>query len=309
MSNQASQKWFLVVNPQAGGGKGQRKWKSIQNLLDKMGLDYDFVLSQAPQQAIVLSREAVERGYRQIVAVGGDGTLNEVLNGLMLQRVCSPAELRLGIIPVGTGNDWIKTHKIPADYKKAILVLQAGRTQAQDIGLVHYQNDLGEAACRYFINVAGLGYDAFVTYASQTRKRWFSSTLFYFYLIITASFRYRPQVLRVRFDGELRQGLFYSIALGLCRYNGGGAQFVPHAEPFDGRFALTLIDRVSLWDLLVHAPKFYNGKIGQHRAVELQQCAYLEVEGETGLEVDGEYLGRGSARFELLPQALPIICP
>jgi YegS/Rv2252/BmrU family lipid kinase len=306
-------KWYLIVNPSSGSGKGMKHWKSIEKILNNMGLVYAVGMSEYHGHAIELAKQAVENGYTHLVAVGGDGTANEVINGMMLQQAKPTQQLTFGIIPVGTGNDWIKTHKIPHQYKKAILLLKGGHTKLHDIGKVHYQDEQGQAQSRYFINVAGLGYDAYVTKASNERRRWSNSRLFYLYLILKCSTEYKAQRLRISFDDQVVEDSFYSIAVGQCIFNGGGAQFVPHASPFDGLFALTLVRNVSMWDVLLNSRKFYNGRIVDHPQVKTYQVSRLRIESldaqPTGIEVDGEYLGHSPVDFEMLPGAIQVLIP
>lgn len=313
------QKWFLIVNPSAGAGKLRKLWKHIEAQLQKLDIAYSFAFTEAPGHATSLCQEALAAGYRQFVAVGGDGTAHELVNALAEQKEVALSELLFAIIPVGTGNDWIKTHEIPNNYKKAILLLKTKNRSKQDLGLMRYVDAQGQMQSRYFLNVAGMGYDAFVTKASneQRGRRLAGSKLFYYYLIVSCSTKYKHCSARVILnEGEqVFEGNWYSMALGICIYNGGGAQFVPHAKPNDGLFALTLVRPVSIMDLLLSSGKFYNGKIGEHPKVETYTVRSLRIEpiegapNPIGLEADGEFLGYGPMDFEILPSALHIVVP
>lgn len=308
-------KWFVAINPMAGGGKAKKNWGEISQLLKQMGIEFDFAFSRQHAHLISLVREAVRSGYRKIIAIGGDGTANEAINGICTQNEVPTAEITFALIPCGTGNDWIRTHGIPNNYKKAILLIQAGKTRPHDVGHVSYHaQDNGEQRGRYFLNVAGMGYDAYVTHASMTRNRLLPDKLFYMYLIMSCTLSYKSKKARVWIDGLLVEGDWYSMAMGICKYNGGGAQFVPHAIADDGLLALTLIKKVSSFEVLSNSRHFYNGKIADNPKVSTYQSKNIKIEVLEGEEViwveaDGEFLGQTPVEFSILPQAIQVIMP
>lgn len=305
--------WFIIINPTAGGGRSQKKWGAVQRQLNALGFDFDYAFTTHRHHAIALARQAVLQGYRCIAAMGGDGTAHEVVNGICQQTQVPSADIVFALLPVGTGNDWIKTHGLPKDCKAVLRLMQAERTLLHDIGHIHYYDTKGLPQRRYFLNVAGLGYDAFVTQISQEKRLWGSTSLTYFYLILSSLLRYRTTRMRVTMDHELLEGAIYSLAIGLGRYNGGGAQFVPHALPDDGLFALTAFKDIAAWEVVLQTPKFYNGTITTYPKAVARQVATVHIESldaiPTLLEADGEYLGQTPAQFTLLPQALQVIIP
>ncbi|MGA2824098.1 MAG: diacylglycerol kinase family protein, partial [Bacteroidales bacterium] len=156
-----SDKWLIIVNPNAGIKKGGKDWPLISRLLNSAGISHLCVLTEHRDHANQLAGEFIEEGYRNIAVVGGDGTMNEVVNGIFLQKNVSPSAITLGMIPVGTGNDWCRTFGIPFDYKNAICILKIGKTFLQDVGQISYFKNQ-DPIQRYFINIAGMGYDALV---------------------------------------------------------------------------------------------------------------------------------------------------
>jgi YegS/Rv2252/BmrU family lipid kinase len=308
-------KWFVAINPMAGGGKAKKNWGEISQLLRQMGIEFDFGFSRQHAHLITLVREAVVGGYRKIIAVGGDGTANEAINGICTQDEVPTKEITFALIPCGTGNDWIRTHGIPNNYKKAILLIQAGKTQMHDVGYVSYHaQDNGEQRGRYFLNVAGMGYDAYVTHASMTRNRVLPDKLFYMYLIMSCTLSYKSKKARLWIDGQLQEGNYYSMAMGICKYNGGGAQFVPHAVADDGLLALTLIKKVNPLEVVANSRRFYNGKIAENPKVSTFQTKHIRIEAAEGeeaiwVEADGEFLGQTPVEFTILPQAIQVIMP
>ncbi len=304
--------WFVIVNPTAGNGRGKKKWSKFSRWLSKAGLEHIHVFTKGHGDATVLAQNAIAEGYRKIITVGGDGTNNEVMNGIIGQTNVSPSKIIYSIIPVGTGNDWIRTYNIPRKPKKVIKIIQAGKTTYQDIGLVTYY-DNGEQKRRYFMNVAGMAYDAVVTKASANKRAQISNKLFYLMLVFRCLMNYKAPKGRVIFDGQIDEDHYYLVNVGICKYSGGGMQFVPHAVPNDGQFALTIARDLPKMQVIKATPMFYNGKAGEHPRVNTFFAKNIQVDALTDepifLEVDGEFLGGTPVEFSLLENALQIIVP
>ncbi len=311
MSN--STKWFVIVNPTAGNGKGGKKWPTFRQWLDEAEISYDYEITRRRGHGALLARNAIRNGYRKIMAVGGDGTNNEVMNGIMKQKVVPSNEIIYSIIPVGTGNDWIRTHNIPNKPKKVIQFIQQEKTAYQDIGLVMYDDHNGQHGRRYFMNVAGMAYDAVVAKASEEKQIQVSNKFLYLMLIFKCLMGYEAAKAKVIFDGKVDEDRYYLVNVGICKYSGGGMQLVPHAIPDNGKFALTIARHLSKMQVVLATPKFYNGKAGDHPKVELYEAKSIKVEALTDepilLEVDGEFLGGTPVEFILLEKALQIIVP
>ncbi len=306
------QRWFVIVNPTAGVNRAGKRWPKISEMLTQAGLEHDHGFTQRRGHGAVMARNAIREGYRKIITIGGDGTNNEVMNGVLKQKVVPSNEITYSIIPVGTGNDWIKTHKIPKNTKKVIALIKAGKTSYQDIGLVTYDEE-GTEKKRYFMNVAGMSYDAFVAKVSHERRNFVTNQLFYFYLIFSCLWKFVPRKARIIYDGKVVEDEFYTINIGICRYSGGGMQFVPHAVPDDGLFALTMAQNMPKWRVITATPRFYTGNIESHPKVSVAQVKSIKVEDMGGkptlVEVDGEFLGGTPVEFSILEKALKIIVP
>lgn len=308
------QQWFVVVNPASANGRTARTWESIAQKLTQAGIPYTAAFSQRKGHSMVLTREAIRAGYRKIIAVGGDGTNNEVANGIMKQDVAHPQDVTMAVIPVGTGNDWIRTHNIPKNIDQAIALIKKGNTTLQDVGLVSFEKDSYLKGNRYFINVAGVGFDAFVTHASNHQTNFLgSSPLFYMYLVAVNVFKYTLQRAKLTFDKTELSNRFYTINVGICKYSGGGMQIVPQAVHDDGKFALTYATDVSKWEVIKATPLFRNGKIGTHPKITTTHARYIKIESidgdAIGVEVDGEYLGETPIEFHLYDKALRVVVP
>ncbi|MDE7069157.1 MAG: acylglycerol kinase family protein, partial [Alistipes sp.] len=152
------QRWFVIVNPVAGNGRGLDHFPQISKLLRDAGIPSEPVFTEHKCHATELTVSAVKQGFRRIIAVGGDGTLHEVVNGLFIQQTVDPREVLLAVIAVGSGNDWIRTFGIPSRYADAIRAIREGKSFLQDVGMVCYE----EAHYRQHLrmaNVAGTGFD------------------------------------------------------------------------------------------------------------------------------------------------------
>jgi YegS/Rv2252/BmrU family lipid kinase len=305
-----NEKWLFIVNPAAGGGKVGKKWPGIEQQLRTAGVHFDVVFTEKKFHAVFLARQAVQDGFRHLVAVGGDGTGNEVVNGIFQQTVCPPETVTFTMLPAGTGNDWIKTHHIPKSSRLWIKFFLLASTSFQDIGWLQYREN-GQEQQRYFLNVAGLSYDAYVAKRADAYKSLVTSTIFYLFLIFRCLFEFKIPRIRLRYDGQTIRERLYTINVGICRYSGGGLQIVPQAIPNDGKLALTFARRISKLEVLLITPFFYLGKIGWHPAVTLTQAEEISVESLEDapvlVEADGEFLGETPVRMGILKNRLKIL--
>lgn len=313
MSGLRDAKWMIILNPAAANGKAGKKWPLLKASLLKHLPDITVVSTQYPGHAIELAENAILNGYRHLIAVGGDGTNHEVANGILRQKAVPSREIWYALLPVGTGNDWIRTHRIPRQLDQWLNMLDEGHCTIQDAGLVTYwEND--QEKHRYFVNVAGMAYDAFVVRYGELHRDWVRNRFFYLLLILRCLFKYRLNRAIIETTDLQVQDRFYTINVGICRYSGGGMQLVPQADPTDGLFALTYAGPVSKLGVLFNTWRFYNGTIGGHPKIETVQAIALTVsaaEGEESilLEADGEFLGHGPAHFSLITNALKVVTP
>lgn len=302
--------WFIIVNPKGGRGRVQKSWPSILKLLEGSGLDYEIAFTEKRGHAIDLAREAVSCGYHKLIGVGGDGTNNEIINGMLLQDQVPSEELTYAPIAVGTGNDWIRTHGIPGSPAEVIPLIKAGHTVLQDVGVVEYQRD-GNTRRRFFVNIAGMAYDAHLVRLIEEENPKALSGWYYYSMILRGLLKYRLKAARIQVDNREYGGKYYLINVGICKYSGGGMQFVPHAEPADGLLAVTLAGDLSKLGVLLATPYFYNGRVAEHPKVDVFQAKTVQVDHldptqPVLLEVDGEFLGETPVRFSLLPKAIQV---
>ncbi|HTX88929.1 MAG TPA: diacylglycerol kinase family protein [Bacteroidales bacterium] len=310
MSEAAEKKWLVVINPNAGVKKGAKEWPAIHRLLEQEGFPMECVLTEYRGHAIQLTEKYILGGYRNFAVVGGDGTLNEVLNGFFIQRTVPVTDLTLAMIPVGTGNDWGRSFGIPFDHRKAVQVLKRNKTVLQDVGKINFFKG-EESRTRYFLNVAGMGYDALVAKKTNLLKeKGRGGALAYIYFVFASLFQYRFMDAVIEVDGkEVYNGGVFSMNAGICKYNGGGMIQVPDAVPDDGILDFTLIRKASKWVVVRYAHKLYDGTISQVPIVSFFRGKSFRVSsgGKIYLEADGESLGHTPFTIEILPLALKVV--
>ena len=301
--------WITIVNKAAGGGKTERDWPEIERQLKKHGIKHEPCFTSKRMHAAIIAKNKIKEGYSRIIVVGGDGTMNEVINGLFSQGVIQTTEVMLGMISVGTGNDWAKMFNIPLDYEEAVMTIKEQRTFIQDAGLVQYTKN-GKEWKRYFINIAGMGFDARVVERSNRMKdKGKSSPLLYFYNIFASLMRYKSQNASIAIDGKSFNRSIFSMNVGICKYSGGGMIQVPHAIADDGLYSITLIKKIGKLNILANVKRLYNGSIVNHSRVETYMGQSVQIEGSSKLQVetDGETLGQGPVSFEIIPRSVRVI--
>ena len=261
-------KWFVIVNPVAGGGRGLDHFPLISKLLRDAGIQTEPVFTEHKFHATELTVSAVKQGFRRIIPVGGDGTLHEVVNGLFIQQTVDPREVLLAVVAVGAGNDWSRTFGVPNRYQDAIRAIKEGHSFLQDVGVVSYE-EAHYRQHRYMANVAGMGFDAMVVkkYA-HLKKKGHRNKWLYTWCMIRSFFSYKSTGVKVWIDDRLvYNNLLMSIAIGVCKYNGGGMQQLPEAVADDGLLDVSLIRPVHFWHILFRFRYLFNGGIYRIRHI------------------------------------------
>ncbi len=302
-------KWLLILNPAAGGGKAGKDWPVIESLLRAQDVQFDQVITHRRLHAAVISRKKIEDGYSRIIVVGGDGTMNEVINGVFAQRRLPTTEIMLGMITVGTGNDWGRMFNIPPDYEGAVSTIRNQKTFIQDAGIVRYsKND--KTWQRYFVNIAGMGFGArVVARANQLKEKGKTGTGVYFSTLFTSLIKYRAIQAEIEIDGQSIERKLFSMNVGIGKYNGGGMIQVPHAVADDGLYSITLIKKMGKLRVIANLRKLYNGKITSHKKVEAYMAREVSIRSGKSLqlETDGETLGYAPVSFQIIPRSVKVI--
>ena len=310
MQAEVNDKWYVIVNPVAGFGRGLVDLPHITKLIRDNDIPHELVFSQHKHHVTELTVQAVNEGYRRIIVIGGDGTLHEVVNGLFIQQTTPIEEVTVAVIPVGTGNDWIRMYGIPTHYSEAIRAIRERHTLLQDVGEVHYEESQ-YAQVRYMANVAGAGFDPTVTklyehYKAKGRR----GRHLYAEGSVRSFFRYKSTGVKVWIDGELvHKDLLFSAAIGIGKYNGGGTQQLPLAIADDGLFDLTLYRPMHWWQILFRLRRLFNGAIYSIGHVKHYRGRHIRIESTPDImvEVDGELLGGTPLEFKIHPRCVRVI--
>ncbi|MEG1405237.1 MAG: diacylglycerol kinase family lipid kinase [Alistipes sp.] len=303
-------KWFVVVNPVAGGGRGLDHFPLISKLLRDEHVLCEPVFTEHKFHATELTVSAVKAGYRHIIVVGGDGTLHEVVNGLFIQQEVAPTEVLLAVVAVGTGNDWVRTFGIPNRYQDAIQAIKEQHSFLQDVGVISYEESHYRQS-RYMANVAGAGFDAAVNRLfTHLQKKGRKGRWLYAWSMLRAFFSYKSTGMKVWVDDRLvYNNLLLSVAIGICKYNGGGMQQLPDAVADDGMFDMSLVRPIHIWHVLFRSRYLFNGGIYRIRHVLKERGSRIRIESspEVSVEVDGELLGESPLEFSILHRAIRIV--
>lgn len=291
---EAGVKWFVVINPISGSGKGLDDFPLISKLLRNNGIRCESVFTEHKHHATELTVSAINAGYRHIIVIGGDGTLHEVVNGLFIQKMVAPDQITIAVIAVGTGNDWIRMFGIPKRYSEAIRAIKEGYTFLQDVASVEYEESRYRQM-RHMANVAGLGFDAAVIRrCMEMRNKGVKGASLYIRALISTFFRYKPTGVKVWIDDRLvYNNLLFSIAIGVGKYNGGGIQQLPQAVADDGLLDITIIRPLHWWNIIFRLKRLFNGSIYTIGHVLHAQGRKVRIESspESLLEIDGELFG------------------
>lgn len=297
----------LIVNPVAANGAVGKNWPRIRDFLQAEGAKFDAVLTERPGHAIQLARQALDDGYRTIVAVGGDGTVNEVLNGLMVEGAVDP-EVMLGIIPWGTGADFTRSLGIPHDYMGACRQLLRFETRLIDVGKITCFHE-GREVERYFINAAGLGFDGEVAELANRSPKVLGGTMTYLACLFISLVTYRNKNVEFSFDGQHVRGRLNSVIVCNGRYLGGGMFIAPEASFDDGIFDVVILGNLNKLEVVANLPRVYKGTHLTHPKVSLCHAGEVHVEARERmfLQADGELIGEAPATFQVVPRALRVV--
>ncbi len=301
----------FIVNPAAAHGRTEKDWPKIAAILEHQGVPFEASFTRGPGDAIAQARQAARDGYWLVVGVGGDGTANEVVNGLMEFRddeKTAPALPAVGVIPVGTGNDLARSLYIPRTYEDACRRIAEGQTVLVDLGRMAYHAG-GQERSRYFINEASTGFSSEVADRTNRMPKVMRGTLTYMISVFITLVAFRNQRVELKIDDQTYRRRVNSIVVANGNYFGGGMFVAPDAQADDGLFDCVLLGDFSRPELLVNFPRVYKGTHLAHPKVEVFRGSRVEVNSadRTVLQADGEILGGGPIVFTLIPRALEVV--
>ena len=305
--------WYFIVNPRAGSGKTMSEWVPAERMLQNLGIPFITAMTDHKRHATELAQEAAAGGYRRIVAVGGDGSLHETLNGIA--RFCEDtgtdtAEFYLGVMPIGSGNDWIKSLDVPHDLEKVIKLIETGSFDQMDVVKVAASG--GKTA--WMANCGGTGFDSHVCErVNHQKERGMRGKLIYLNALRHTMSHLARLNLKVIADGQtVHEGICYSIAIGNGPYSGSGMRQVPLADINDGIIDYMVVPEVKLSTMLKEVPRLFNGTLNESGVVISGRCKSLQIvpldsTSEDIVELDGEIEGKLPLSIEMDGRKINVI--
>ena len=289
--------YLFILNPTAGRGRSVRKFEEVKAVFDEKKIEYKVWETTYAGEATLLAKKAADEGYKNIISVGGDGTILEVATGLV------GADCNMGIIPAGTGNDFVRSLGLTTDVIVAAETILSGNAEKVDIAKTEED--------KYFMNVAGCGFDTEVLYYTERFKKNFKGQVAYIMGVLSALFRYSYIKARIELDDRVVEQDIYLVAVANGKTYGGGMNVAPGADVQDGYFDITVIDRVSKLTVLKILPKFIKGKHAGVRQIRNYRSKKVRIisEKEVPINMDGEIIGTTPMAFEILPSALNVFMP
>ena len=315
--------WFAVLNVYAASKQAVKRWAKAEKRLKDRGVVYHGNRTGRSGNAMEITFDACMAGYRKFIAVGGDGTVHDVLNGIATfvdwsadnGRESLLSEFTLGVIPVGSGNDWIKSAAVPKDVSDAVDVLVDGTVRRQDVVRVSLMDkDQRELSRTYMANVGGVGIDARVCErVNALKKQGMRGRILYVTSLVKAIRQRKPKMARVVCDGRtVFDGAYFSMAFGIGKYSGGGMRQTPEAVLDDGLLDMTVIPELPLCRIAREAPRLFTGTFLKVRELVSMKCRTVSIcpygsDELEPVEVDGEVVGRGDVNFQVLDVQINIM--
>lgn len=319
--NQNNKEWLAVVNVYAASKKALKFWKTAEGLMNRKNIEFSYSLTGECGNAYEISLNACRHGQRKLIAVGGDGTAHDVLNGIMAyidevgDSSVSVSDFTLAIIPVGSGNDWVKSLGISCDLDLVTDLIASGSFGRQDVVKASIFEDSTEGkvlSSSYMVNIGGVGLDAsvceMVNRAKMQGKR---GKILYITALLRNIVARQPLRVKLLCDGvEVFDGNYLSLAIGVGQYSGGGMRQTPSAVLDDGLLDVTLIPDLPILTIARKALKLFTGTFDKVKELTVAKCksALIIPAAESSLvEVDGEVVGKSPVRFDVLDEQINVL--
>lgn len=309
-------KVHVIVNPFSARGKTEERWLTIKEIVRHYFSEYKYIFTEKPRQATEIARGLLKDGYDLIIGVGGDGTLNEITNGFFKHdsHQAINEDASLGIIPSGTGSDFIRFLKIPHDFNKSVALIKHAKTNKIDVGKVTFTGPNGEKNGKYFINVSDFGLGAEVVKNLASIPSGKKGALSYYKGLLSTIRTYSSKDVKIIIDDkEEIEGRFLIGAVANGRIFGGGMIIAPQAIPDDGYFDLVLVQDMKKFEIIRNSRHLYTGKIDQHPKVTIKRARKIKVfpvpynpdmPSDINIEYDGEVGNTLPAEFEIIEKSL-----
>jgi diacylglycerol kinase (ATP) len=310
MSGPPARKTVLVVNPRSANGTTGKNWAKIEQEIRRgLKTDLDVRFTERQGHGTTLASEAIKEGYERVVAVGGDGTINEVVNGFFEKGKPLNPNAAMAVMSIGTGSDFVKTLEFPTTPFEAAERTRLGKVWAVDLGKCSFVSLDGEQRSRFFINIAGFGFEGAVVDKVNRTTKAFGGPVSFLWAILTILLTYKNKLTKYQIDDrpEEEKVLLFVVANG--RYYGGGLKPAPDAQLDDGLFDIVSLGDFGFLEAVSNLGRFRKGTHLEVPKVSFWRGRTVVASSEETqlVEMEGEVVGRLPARFEMLPKAMKLI--
>lgn len=308
IARMAASDWYVIVNPASGEGRAERGWPAFARALSAAGVRYEAVRSEHPGHAEQLAQEGLAAGYRRLLAVGGDGSIHELVNGVFAAGSLDPRDLVVGVAPLGSGNDFARAQRIPSRPEDMARLLLEGRSRLHDVGRLVPEDAGGPLPqnARYFVNVAGAGIDGYVL---ERLPAGIPKRLGYLVAALRSLPGFRPPEFSLELDGRARRARLLLTLVAISPYCGGGMRFAPQAVMDDGLADVVTVEPIALPRALLAIRSLYGGRFLQQPYVQHQLAASLRIAADVPvpLQADGQQAGYTPVRITIMPRAIRVL--
>jgi diacylglycerol kinase (ATP) len=303
-------KIFFIVNPVSAGKKTLKEWPSFEKHLKENGYKFDWIFTEYPEHATIITREVIKSGYNLVVSVGGDGTMNEVLNGFFENGNIINSDAKLAVFARGTGCDFIRSFGIKRGFENFVKVLEKNEVQKLDVGKVSFLHTSGQSVTKYFLNISDVGLGGETTRRVNKTKKHLKGFLAFLIGAMLTILKYRNKTIKLEIDGEVvKNERINSVIVANAKYFGGGMYISPNSEVNDGLLDIIVIGDFKTLELIRDFHLIYNGKHLTHQKICHYKAKKVKITSEPValLEFDGEQQGTTPAEFEIIHQAVKVL--
>ena len=296
--------WFIIANPFSNSGKTAETVDLVIEKLQSNLISHQIRQTECSGDEIRLVEEATQAGYNKILAIGGDGTVQKVVAGIIIQKNIPKDKMIFGLVPSGTGNDWAKSKNIPSDISDAINLLTSGSINEQDVGVAKIVSSL-DIKTRYFVTYSGVGFDSFMLEKIENYK-WLGK-LSYLVCAIINFRKYKNIALEVVTPKTKIDASVFLLGVGICKYTGGGMQLIKNPKGNDGLLNITIAQEFGKFDIIRNFFNLFNGSIFKERKVLTLVNSSLKIRAKNGsllCQGDGEIFGDGKIEYSVIKKGL-----
>ena len=300
-------KWFAIANPKSRAGKSEGLLNRVEALLIKNQIDFELHKTSVAGDEIMLVEKATSLGYRKILCIGGDGTIQKIVAGIQIQKNIPKENILFGLVPLGTGNDWAKSKGISLKISESIPFLNSGKIKAQDVGLANIKAGEKEIK-RYFITYSGVGFDSFMLKKIQSYK-WLGK-FSYLFCALMNFMNYKNIEVEIETDDAKINSKVFLLGVGLCKFTGGGMQLIKTPAGSSGQLNMTIAQDLSKTEIIKIFFSLFNGGVFKKRKIlTLSSEKILIVAKNTVLtcQGDGEIFGAGKVSYSVVKKGLHYI--